>query len=189
MDEINPVETRILEAPGISLDDFERDPPWRHDSQPIERQSRQDIIDGVTAVPLMPHADPRGSLCELLTTREGPIDPIVHVYTVSAAPGSVRAWVYHRFQRDRLAFTNGDFEIVLYDLRPGSRTRNHLNVFKLGDAQPCLLAIPALVIHGVKNAGATVAYFINMPTRVYYPDAPDKSRIPENDRRIPYSFA
>jgi dTDP-4-dehydrorhamnose 3,5-epimerase len=186
---INPVETRIVEAGGLGLDDFDHDRPWRLDPQSIEPQRRQDLIDGVTATALTPHSDPRGSLCELLTTREGPIDPIVHVYMVSAAPGSVRAWVYHRFQRDRLAFANGDFEVVLYDLRPGSRTRNHLNVFRLGDAQPCLLELPPLVIHAVKNAGATWAHFINMPTCVYDPEAPDKSRIPENDPRIPYSFA
>jgi dTDP-4-dehydrorhamnose 3,5-epimerase len=185
---ITPVETCIVEAPGLSLDNFEPDRPWRLDAQPAPPH-RQDVIDGVSASALTPHSDQRGSLCELLTTREGPVDPIVHVYIVSARPGSVRAWVYHRFQHDRLAFTNGEFEVVLYDLRPGSPTRNRLNVFRLGDARPCLLTVPPLVIHGAKNTGAGWAYFVNLPTRAYCPDAPDKCRIPENDPRIPYSFA
>jgi hypothetical protein len=36
-----------------------------------------------------PHDDPRGSLCELLTTREGPIEPIVHVSHFVNMPANV----------------------------------------------------------------------------------------------------
>lgn len=147
-----------------------------------------DIIDGVTATELIANADPRGSLCELLTTRDGLIEPILHVYQVTAAPGSIRAWVYHRHQYDRLAFTNGHFEIVLYDIRPGSPTINVLNVFRLGEERPCLLRIPPFVIHAVRNLSNEWFHFINLPTKVYDLKHPDKSRIPWDDPRIPYSF-
>jgi dTDP-4-dehydrorhamnose 3,5-epimerase len=142
----------------------------------------------VTATALVCNADDRGSLVELLTTRDGQIEPIVHVYQVMAKPGSIRAWVYHRQQYDRLAFTLGQFEIALYDARPGSRTFNCLNVFVLGAQQPTLLRIPPFVIHGVCNVGAEPAYFVNMPTRPYFRNAPDKSRLPYGDPRVPYVF-
>jgi dTDP-4-dehydrorhamnose 3,5-epimerase len=186
---ITPSESRMVAAPGLSVDDFVAD-------LPIPQRvpdgggtiSSHSVIAGVTATALTPHADERGSLSELLTTRDGTIEPIVHVYQVSAAAGSIRAWVYHRHQHDRLAFTNGSFEIVLYDLRPNSPTLNQLNVFRLGRDQPGLLRIPPLVIHGVRNAGDGWANFVNMPTRAYYPGSPDKHRIAADDPRIPYAF-
>jgi len=96
----------------------------------------------VTVSSLIPHSDARGSLCELLTTRDGRIEPIVHIYQVTALSGSIRAWVYHRWQHDRLAFPNGQFRLVLYDIRSSSPTFNLLNVFHLGCEQPGLLRIP-----------------------------------------------
>ncbi len=63
-----------------------------------------------------------------------------------------------------------------------------LNVFILGSEQPGLLRIPPLVIHGVQNIGNTTATFINMPTKAYDPADPDKCRLPERDRRIPFSL-
>ena len=142
----------------------------------------------MTAGELAVHADSRGSLSELLTTRDGPIEPIVHVYQVTAEAGSIRAWVYHRWQYDRLAFTNGRFRIALYDIRPDSPTVNMLNVFVLGRERPGLLRLPPYVIHGVQNVGNEVAMFINMPTKAYDPGEPDKCRLPAGDIRIPFNF-
>ena len=49
-------------------------------------------IEGCHAYRLQPGSDDRGDLFELLTTRNGAIEPIVHVYQVWAEPGSIRAW-------------------------------------------------------------------------------------------------
>lgn len=184
-----PDESRLL-ASDLTLEDFVPDPPTPR--EPIEppRTELQDStpIDGVTTSALSLRHDRRGWLSELLTTREGEIEPIVHVYRVRAAPGSIRAWVYHLHQFDRLAYANGDFQVVLYDLRPESPTRGRLNVFRIGDARPCLLRIPPRVVHGVRNVGSDWASFINMPTQVYFHDTPDKCRIPYGDPRMPYVF-
>ncbi len=187
---IEPFKTQVCVATALRLDDFAPDLP----KPPVaavpgsKGGAESGLIDGVTATPLVGNADERGSLVELLTTRDDPIEPIVHIYQVAAAPGSIRAWVYHRHQYDRLAFTMGQFEIALYDIRPGSRTANHLNVFVLGARQPALLRIPPFVIHGVRNAGKEWGAFINMPTKPYYRDRPDKCRLPYGDPRVPYAF-
>src|SRR6185369_1375669 len=181
------VTTRDFGRAGFGLDDFVADLP----KSPAERSTPQttpDLIDGITLTSLVPNTYESGSLTELLTTRDGPIEPIVHVYQVSAAPGSIRAWVYHRHQFDRLAFTNGRFEIACYDLRPESRTAYRLNVFVLGSHEPFPLRIPPNVVHGVRNASTEWATFINMPTKAYDRNVPDKSRLPYVDARIPYVF-
>jgi dTDP-4-dehydrorhamnose 3,5-epimerase len=185
---IHPAKSVVVASHGLKLDDFESDRPWPAAGARSEAVAGDGWIEGVTFSPLIPHSDARGSLCELLTARDGTIEPIVHVYQVTALSGSIRAWVYHRRQYDRLAFASGHFRIVLYDIRPNSRTLNLLNVVILGGEQPGLLRIPPFVIHGVQNIGSTTATFVNMPTRAYDPAYPDKSRLPENDPRIPFSF-
>jgi dTDP-4-dehydrorhamnose 3,5-epimerase len=185
---IHPAKSVVVDSAGLDLADFETDTPCPHAAAATEVSDREGMIEGVTVSSLVPHSDPRGSLCELLTTRDGPIDPIVHVYQVTAVSGSIRAWVYHRRQDDRLAFVEGHFRIVLYDIRPDSPTFNLLNVFMLGCERPALLRIPSFVIHGVQNVGESTSSFFNMPTKAYDPQLPDKCRLPERDPRIPFSF-
>jgi dTDP-4-dehydrorhamnose 3,5-epimerase len=183
------LQARIVPSAGLSFDAFVPDQPMPRQGPGSAREAGQpSLIAGVEITTLVGKEDDRGSLHELLTTRDGAIEPIVHVYQVSAAPGSVRAWVYHRHQHDRLAFTNGDVEVVLHDLRPGSPTLRHLNVLRVGTDHPCLLRIPPFVIHGIRNAGLGWAHFTNMPTNVYLRDKPDKCRLAYGDPRIPYTF-
>ncbi len=180
---------RLQEFRVIEPSDFVQDPPTSaliHAQEALD--AGQALIEGVTLTSLSAGRDGRGELNELLTTRDGPIDPILHVYQVTAQPGSVRAWVYHRWQDDRLAFTAGEFRVVLYDIRPDSPTRGLLNMFDLGAARRARLRIPAFVVHGVQNRGTTPASFVNMPTRTYDPRDPDKWRIAADDPRIPYRF-
>ena len=137
---------------------------------------------------LRTHADYRGDLTVLLSDLREPIVSPPHVYLVSAAPGSVRAWVYHKRQFDRLAYTNGDIRVVLYDLRKESPTYGGLNILDVGIANKVLLTIPPRVVHGVQNRGAETATFVNMPTRAYDPTDPDKARLRQDHPGIPYRF-
>jgi hypothetical protein len=114
----------------LSIHDFVHDRPTVGSIQrpDVQKSPAEDLIDGVTITPLSLGADDRRSLHELLTLRDESQEPIVHVYQVSAQPKSIRAWVYHKHQSDRLAFTNGEFRVVLYPTiirvcRTGSETQ------------------------------------------------------------------
>jgi dTDP-4-dehydrorhamnose 3,5-epimerase len=186
---VNPTITRDIAGNGLALDDFATDKAYPQiAAAAANRAAQPGLIDGVTANALEMNSDERGVLYELLTTRDGLAEPIVHVYQVVAEPGSIRAWVYHDRQHDRLAYTAGEFEVVLYDLRRGSPTMNRLNVFRVGEGNPCLLCIPPFVIHGVKNCGTKRSAFVNFPTRVFDRSRPDKARLAYGDPRIPYTF-
>jgi dTDP-4-dehydrorhamnose 3,5-epimerase len=178
----------IVPSAGLTLEDFEPDSPFPEAVFSAKSAANDALIDGVSLLGLTPHFDPRGSLCELLSIRSGFDEPLVHVYQVTALPGSIRAWIYHRKQHDRLAFPNGRFQIVLYDIRPGSSTLNMLNVFVLGRECPSLLRIPPRVIHGVQNIAGETSTFVNLPTVAYDPTNPDKRRLPQDDPRIPFKF-
>jgi dTDP-4-dehydrorhamnose 3,5-epimerase len=175
-------------ANAVRLEDFIPDDPRTIDPVSAQPFPVDGLIDGVVVELLNTGRDGRGMLHELLTIRDGEIDPIVHVYEVVAKPGSIRAWVYHRWQSDRLCCTNGHLRWVLYDVRPGSPTYGRLNVLEVGDDLRCRLTIPPYVIHGVKNCGDQIATFVNCPTNVYRHDKPDKCRLPNGHPGIPYVF-
>jgi len=180
-----------VNAPEVTLSDFIQDVSFPASKTVTETPQSEGLIEGVRVTPLRPASDSRGALSELLTMRDGQIEesePVVHVYQVIAKADSRRAWVYHRMQFDRLAFTNGYFRVVLYDLRPDSSTFGLMNVLLVGIEQPVSLRIPPLVVHGVHNVGSEDATFTNMPTKVWDPAGPDKMRLPEKDPRIPFNF-
>ncbi len=175
-----------IAAIQVTPDSFVGDAPWRRPA-PGTPALPEPLIGGVTVAPLLGMSDRRGTLYELLTARDGEIEPIVHVYRVHAAAGSVRAWVYHKWQHDRLSFTEGAFRVVLYDIRQDSPTCGLLNVMDVGVDNPCRLRIPPFVVHAVHNRGDD-ASFVNMPTRAYDPARPDKFRLPPDHPGVPYRF-
>jgi dTDP-4-dehydrorhamnose 3,5-epimerase len=168
------MEKRAFESPFPTIETFIQDMP--REIARSERILDEVTIDGVILDRLRPNTDERGSLIELLTTRDGPIEPIVHVYQVIAAPGSLRGWVYHKWQHDRLHFTLGDLEIQLVDIRRDSPTCGNRMALHVGAARQCRLTIPPLVAHSLRNLGDSAATFLNMPTHPYDPTNPDKFR-------------
>ena len=185
---MKPIRTLRFPENGLTPEDFKDDEAYIPQLPEASANASEELIDGLEITPLHRNADARGSLTELSSCFDQAAEPLVHVYQVWAEPGSIRAWIYHKRQFDRLAYTNGDFEIVLFDLRKGSPTHRMLNVVRAGQQNPVLIRIPPFVVHGVRNAGGTLASFINMPTKRYDPAHPDKSRLPKDDPRIPYSF-
>ena len=172
----------------LTLEEFKDDAPWQERQPPFATVAQDDLIDGVRLLRLTDESDRRGSLTVLMSNRTDPASITPHVYLVEAEAGSIRAWVYHKRQSDRLAYTNGDFRVVLYDLRPHSPTYRKLNVLDVGEKNKIQLTIPPFVVHGVQNRGKNRAFFVNMPTRAYDPANPDKSRLPAGHPGIPYSF-
>ena len=172
----------------LTLEDFVDDKPWvpqgpEHAEVRIENQ-----IAGVEMRRLVQMADGRGNLVVLMSDRFGESYRPPHVYLVTAAARSIRAWVYHKRQSDRLAYTMGSLRVVLYDLRPGSPTHGVVNVINAGAANRILLTIPPFVVHAVQNLTDVDTCFVNMPTRAYDPANPDKARVRFDHPGIPYRF-
>jgi dTDP-4-dehydrorhamnose 3,5-epimerase len=150
----------------------------------------QEHIDGVNIRRQPTHADERGTICEVYDVRwEFTEDDLVYVYHVTVAPGQVKGWVLHLEQNDRMFVYAGVLRVVLYDGRLESPTYDRLNVFHFGTHDRALLSIPAGVYHAVKNVGDREAAFINLPSRPYRHDDPDKQRLPLDNDVIPYSLS
>jgi len=146
-------------------------------------------IEGAVFRPAVTHFDERGELTEIWSLSWNLVpEPVPHVYQVVAAPGSIRAWLVHYEQTDRLFFSMGRLRVVLYDDREGSATRGRLQEMVVGERRRGLQVIPPGVYHGVQNLGGGEAVYINLPTRAYDHAHPDKYRLPHDSERIPFRF-
>jgi dTDP-4-dehydrorhamnose 3,5-epimerase len=79
-------------------------------------------------------------------------------------------------------------KIVLYDSRENSATKGEINEFFLGEHNPKLLQIPALVYHGFKGVSTEETIIINCPTEVYHYKSPDEYRVDPHQNDIPYDW-
>lgn len=172
----------------ITLDQFSDDTAWVPAGPEFAEVRIENQIAGVQLRRLTSMSDGRGDLTVLMSDRFGESYRAPHVYLVTAAARSIRAWVYHKRQSDRLAYLHGRLRVVLYDLRPESATHGALNVIDVGKANKVLLTIPPFVAHAVQNLGDEDTIFVNMPTRAYDPANPDKSRLAKDHPGIPYRF-
>lgn len=172
----------------LSLEDFTDDKPWQPAQPEFAEVTIDNQIAGVEMRRLTTNADGRGDLTVLMSDRFGERYRTPHVYLVTAAARSIRAWVYHKRQSDRLAYTTGRLRVVLYDLRKDSATYGVLNVIDVGAANKVWLTIPPFVVHAVQNLGDEDTQFVNMPTQAYDPANPDKSRVAVDHPGIPYRF-
>ena len=146
-------------------------------------------IEGVVVRPAVTQLDERGELTEVFSLPWGVLpEPVVHVYQVIAAPGSLRAWIVHQHQHDRLFFSLGRLKLVLFDDREDSPTRGRVEEHFFGERRRALVVIPPGVWHAVENVGAGDALYVNLPTRVFDHGDPDKHRLPPNNDLIPYRF-
>jgi dTDP-4-dehydrorhamnose 3,5-epimerase len=169
------------------LDRFVQDKPYANSAGP-RRAKLPSPIDGVVLEAIEIASDERGSLLELLSQRNGEHQEIVHTYLVTPKPGSVRGWVLHKKQKDRLVYVDGVLDVLLYDVRPDSPTFGVGQHIKTTAEQPIYLEIPELVAHCVANFGTKDATFVNLPTKVYDLGDPDKHRLAYPSEHIPFDF-
>lgn len=147
------------------------------------------MIAGVQIKKLQANEDKRGELIEVYNPGWNfHPDPLVYVYQVLARPGSVRGWIVHERQDDRIFCCLGVFRWALFDNRSDSPTYGMVNDFTFGQRNPVIFTIPKGVFHAVKNIGTENAIFINMPTTPYNYENPDKRRLPIKNDLIPFDF-
>jgi dTDP-4-dehydrorhamnose 3,5-epimerase len=155
----------------------------------VDGVSKQRLIEGVRIRPAVTQVDSRGTLCEIFNPAWGfhPAD-LVYAYQFTIRPGKVKGWVYHEMQEDRLFLSFGTAKIVLYDFREDSPTYRLVNEIYLSEYNRGLIVFPAFVYHAIQNVSDKELVMINMPTRAYDHENPDKYRLPLDNDVIPYKF-
>lgn len=132
-------------------------------------------IEGVIVKDLKTHLDGRGDVIELWSKpwieTEGLIYP-EHVYQSATDYGVTKCWHLHDKHTDQFTVTRGKLQVVLVDLRPDSPSFGQVNSFILGTAQPRLIKIPPMIMHGWKALSTPEVIVVNLQSHVY--DAADE---------------
>lgn len=123
-------------------------------------------IPGVRLIPLKKHSDPRGWLAELFRDDELPdgFEPAMGYFSVTH-PGVARGPHEHVDQTDCFAFLSGEFELILWENRPGHDSARYSVI--VGENNPLIAFVPPGVVHAYRNVGNTDAFVLNFPDRLY----------------------
>ena len=156
----------------------------------IQSPTSPHLISGVKVEPYALHPDDRGYFLEVQRMGLGLAGAFPAETTqVSAAlnyPGTIKAFHFHLHQHDCWTPANGMFQVVLADLRLGSKTYGARNTLYVGMLRPWQILIPPGVAHGYKVIGGAQAMLIYLTDRFYNPA--DEGRIPYNDSGINYDW-
>ena len=134
------------------------------------------------------HSDDRGSLMEVLRADDPFFAEIKQTTYTEAFPGVIKAFHWHKRQKDIWFFATGMAQVVLYDLRPDSPTAGQRQVLYMGSRNPLVLCIPEYVAHGYRVLGTQPAGLFYHTTAVYDPAHPDEERIPFDDPRVGFDW-
>jgi dTDP-4-dehydrorhamnose 3,5-epimerase len=128
--------------------------------------------------------DDRGRLMEMLRDDDDLFERFGQVYMSTTYPGVVKAWHFHKLQKDNFVCVRGMVKLVLADTREESPTRGHIDEFVVGEHNPLLVQVPIGVYHGWKALGSEEAIVINVPTMSYNPGQPDEYRLDPHDNGV-----
>jgi len=145
-------------------------------------------IPGVYYKKLAMHSDDRGMLLEVLRRDDPFYEEVKQTTYTEAYPGVIKAFHWHRRQKDLWFFSSGMAQVVLHDLREGSPTRGKTEVYFMGERNPLLLCIPEHVAHGYRVLGSKPACLFYHTTDVYDPANPDEERIAFDDPTIGFDW-
>ena len=156
----------------------------------IGKPDSADLIEGVKVQPYPVFPDDRGFFMEVQRIGHGIAAHFPPERSqVSAAMnylGTIKAFHFHLHQTDCWTPVTGLFQVVLADLRVGSRTFGLRNTLYVGQMRPWQVLIPPGVAHGYKIIGTQDALLVYMTDQFYNPK--DEGRIPFDDPSINYDW-
>lgn len=145
------------------------------------------MIDGVKIIPLKKIPDERGTIMHMLRCDSPDFEKFGEIYFSTAYPGAIKGWHIHKEMTLNYAVVHGMIKLVLYDDRPGSKTKGELQEIFLGSENYALVKIPPMVWNGFKGMGAETAIVANCSTVPH--SAGEIDRMDPFDKRIPYDWA
>jgi dTDP-4-dehydrorhamnose 3,5-epimerase len=147
------------------------------------------MIEGVKVKKLVKHCDDRGFFTELVRDDENLLSRFGQASMSMSYPGVIKAFHYHEKQDDVWFFPSGNAQVVLYDLRDASPTKDQTDVYYMGEDNPIVVLIPKGVAHGYRVLGDKSATIIYFTTESYDPKQPDEQRIPWDDPAIGFNWS
>jgi len=119
-------------------------------------------IEGVVISPLSIISDDRGSVLHMLRSDSESFTKFGECYFSEVFPGAVKAWKRHKVQTQNLSAPSGLIQLVIFDVRPDSKTFNNLLIIQTGRPDNYFrITIPPGLWYGFKCIGETPALLAN----------------------------
>jgi len=137
--------------------------------------------------PLKRIPDERGMVMHMLRRDDPHFTTFGEIYFSVIYPGSIKGWHLHSKMTINYAVVDGNIKLVLYDQRPGSRTKGQLQEVVFGQADYRLVRVPPGVVNGFTAVGGTPAIVANCADIPHHPS--EITRIDPFTSTIPYNWA
>jgi dTDP-4-dehydrorhamnose 3,5-epimerase len=144
------------------------------------------MIEGVIVTPLRQIFDERGKVMHMLREDSPLFSRFGEIYFSCTYPGAIKAWHLHKQMTLNYAVVHGEIKCVLFDDRPGSKTRGCVEEYFLSPENYCLLTVPPLVWNGWKGIGVTTSIVANCASIPH--DPTEIERKSAFDPSIPYDW-
>lgn len=145
------------------------------------------MIDGVLIRPLKKIPDERGTIMHMMRCDAPEFEKFGEIYFSTVYPGAIKGWHIHKEMTLNYAVVSGMIKLVLYDDRPGSKTKGELQEIFLGSENYALVKIPPMVWNGFKGMGTETAIVANCSSVPH--SAGEIDRMDPFDKKIPYDWA
>jgi dTDP-4-dehydrorhamnose 3,5-epimerase len=144
------------------------------------------MIDGVEIFPLKRIQDERGMVMHMLKASDPHFEKFGEIYFSVVYPGAIKAWHLHSRMTINYAVVDGSIKLVVFDQRPGSKTKGQLHEIYIGQANYQLVRVPPGVVNGFTAVGGQRAIVANCADIPHDPD--EITRIDPFTPTIPYDW-
>jgi len=144
------------------------------------------MIQGVSIHQLKKISDERGQVLHMLRRDDPWFEGFGEIYFSLAYPGVIKGWHLHKEMTLNYAVIKGRIQLVLYDDREDSPTRNTLQEIFTGEDNYGLITIPPKIWNGFKAIGMEPALVANCATEPHDPS--EIVRLEPFTDNIPYDW-
>ena len=144
------------------------------------------MIEGVKVVPLRQIPDERGKVMHMLRADDPHFERFGEIYFSTVFQGVIKGWHLHEQMTINYAVPVGSIKLVMFDDRPGSRTKGELQEIFVGDGNYSLVVVPPKIWNGFKGIAAPYSVVANCATIPHDPS--EITRLDPFSSRIPYDW-
>lgn len=144
------------------------------------------MIDGVRIFPLRRIQDERGAVMHMLRQDDPHFERFGEIYFSIIYAGIIKGWHLHSRMTINYAVVDGSIKLVLFDQRPGSKTKGELQEIVFGQMNYQLVRVPPGVVNGFTAVGGERAIVANCADIPH--DPTEITRIDPFTPDIPYDW-
>ena len=145
-------------------------------------------VNDVVIKKIIKHSDERGFFAELVKFGEETFHEVLQTSYSETKPGVIKAWHIHNYW-EIWCIIKGRAKVVLYDMRPKSKTLDKTQIIYTGENNMKVIAIPGEVAHGYKPLGKKTMGIIYHAAEAYNPKNTTIRTIPFDDPKIGFNWS